>query len=172
MYEIHLGEINEFPQFVQKPTPPSAPTPMVTTVPTTSAPTATPQVQCSALFDSWATANPSLAKCLTSADVKPLMDICKAAIGDPVKQAAAAQTISNYVAAACARTAPPPPSIPPAQPPPDIGTPAEPPSDTSAPPKKSALMQMGPIVGIGLLAAVGLTMARKRAVRGRKRGRK
>jgi hypothetical protein len=140
------------------------------------------------MFTDWARANPVLAKCLNTNDGLTLIAMCEGAIGDPAKQQKMFQDAQNYIAAACARMAPPPPTAPPLppplpppptsnQPPPITPPPAQNfphedipvPSDTSAPPAKSLFRQVGPIVGIGLLAAVGLTYARKRALTKRKR---
>lgn len=167
-------------------TPPSAPA--VSQAPVG---TPTPQQGCQMLFTQWAGANPVLARCLNGDDARYLINLCAASIGDPVKQPKMFQDVQNYIGAACARTAPPPP-IPPALPPPPPPPPTSnqpppitppprqdfpgdntptfpPPSDTSAPPAKSLLRQVGPIVGIGLLAAVGLTYARKRALTKKRR---
>jgi hypothetical protein len=198
MYQIHLGNLgvpqvapshDEFSgQLIQRPSTTVAPPPQ--SIP--QVPTGTPEQTCRAMLADWKAQNPTLAACLSSADDAQLLEICMWGFFDPAKQAQAGQQVQNYVAQACARNQPPvvvvqpkaPPFTPPqaTQPPPitpppqqdfpggpPSGGPGDVPGDTSTPPAKSFLRQVGPIVGIGLLAAVGLTYARKRALTKRKR---
>jgi hypothetical protein len=188
MYQIHLGklgaagDINEFPMRVLAPPP--------TTVQQTPPPT--PQQTCQFLLQSWKAANPNFAACLTQADAAQLIEICEYGLANN-QVPKATSMIHNYVNAACAKRQPPTVTSPPATPPftvpgptqnPPITAPprqdfpggppadqtsAPPTRDTSTQPEKSLLRQVGPIVGIGLLAAVGLTYARKRSLTKRKR---
>jgi hypothetical protein len=204
VYQIHLGAVPQVTpshdEFAGQLTPNPARASVVTAMPVTvpppqsvpQVPPTTPDLQCQRLFGAWAQQNPALMKCLNTTDVANIMNICRAAVGDPAKQAQAALDVQNYIGLACATRTPPvvtaPPVLVPAQPPQETQNPpitpppqqdfpggppsgGDPPGATSAPPEKSLLQQWGPIVGIGLIAAMGLTYARKRALT-KKRGKK
>lgn len=191
MYQIHLGslgaDINEFPTRTVATPPPSV---QQTPPPTT-------QQSCQFLLQSWKAGNPNFAACLTQVDDAQLIEICEYGLANN-QVPKATSMIHDYVNAACAKrqpptvvapppppppvTAPPPTQNPPITAPPPQNFPGGPPAnqpadqtsapptrDTSTQPEKSLLRQVGPIVGIGLLAAVGLTYARKRSLTKRKR---
>lgn len=191
MYQIHLGNLGLAPdEFRGQLT--ENPARRVATPPPSVVQTPPPNVQqqCQGLLAAWKAANPTLAACLTPADDANLLQLCQYGLQtNQVPQAT--QQIQQYVGAACARRSPPtvttPPHPPPPTPPPTSNQPppitpppqqdfpgggpsgGPPQGDTSTQPQKSFLRQVGPIVGIGLLAAVGLTYARKRLTKRRRK---
>lgn len=173
MYVMHLGDINEFPAD-KYPVPgyqQQAPTPAPTPAPT-GAPA--PTIDCNQAIAMWRQYNPQKDACLTDKNRRAMVRACtnmKAGLTTP--QQAGAQ-INHIADVACAARNTSPPALTPPTPPPTStplpgggGSNSQPSSggggDTGMPPvtqSKSALKTWGPIVGIGLLAAVGLTLAR------------
>jgi hypothetical protein len=160
-----------------------------TTTPSTSTtPTSQPEITalCNSLWTQLMAQTPTDVKACLNADPahKRVFDGICAKIGTKqlTLQAAAAQW-AGYVTQHCA--APPPPSPPPAAPPPPASTPTTPPQQVPTTPPSTTpsggpgggpsggeqpteqagfLRQVGSIVGIGLLMAVGLTYARKKGM--------
>lgn len=150
--------------------------------------TSTPKVNydCNKAFLSWLSANPQLATCGQTTQHKSTYNLlCTQIRNGNITAAQGEITWRQYIAKECPSSAPPPPPKmtapppsnvkqppvpPPAAPPPGrvVNPPPEPPvldepGDQPPPVTQhaSVLQQIGPIVGIGLLAAIGLTMARK-----------
>lgn len=159
------------------------------------------RVECERLYKQWAAAFPQEAKCLDYNGREAVKRRCRKGMnGDMSATQAAAETRAIIDAACAARAAPPPVAPPPVAPPPsnggggapsptDTGTTPEPgdviptsdaglvydagadayPSGEGAP---SLLRQLGPVVGIGLLVAVGLTVATQQKRKKRRRARR
>ncbi len=140
--------------------------------------------ECRNDMGAWAQRNPEAAECLGSAGGEQLLGWCMQTKHGILSVANMRDAIDQLVASSCAAEpevtpAPPPPepAAPPGDPvdtPPDI--PSSPsdwdtgteiaPGDTT-PTETTRLRQLGPIIGIGLLLAVGLTLATRKRKRKR-----
>lgn len=126
-------------------------------------------------------------RCLSRSDLGPMIQWCTDARMGRLDPSEAMRRMQDLLIRRCGAQQtpePPPPSPPPPPPPPPTPPPAPPPPEPPpiAPPmppvdqppptevleppgppqeESSALRWVGPIVGIGLLAAIGLTLARK-----------
>jgi hypothetical protein len=123
---------------------------------------------------------PQYKPCLTEQDAEAYRQLCCAAATGKIQPAAAYEQWIKYATNRCAPPPPPPQEVAPPPPPPaEESLPFEPMDvsdggDTNiepVPQPSSAMKTWGPIVGIGLIVAVALTLARKK--RGKKsRGRR
>lgn len=140
----------------------------------------TPRQRCEQTFDNWVAYNPQQAACLRDDDRSRFTSWCV-----NLSPAEVTQRFNDLVRQRCQASAPPTPtptpspSPTPTPTPPPMMTPTPSPTpspspmpspgpvpngDTSQTPpiqKPSLLRQIGPVVGIGLLAAIALTLARK-----------
>lgn len=134
---------------------------------------------CRKLYDQWAKANPAKAECMRPEHIQAVHDICMAVYYHKTVSVEDGLNATEDVVKTACRDAQPPPSPPPASP--DL-VPHDPSGGGGAggasmpgpgpnggdgavaPPadEPSALQKWGPVVGIGLLVAGGLTMLRKR----------
>lgn len=180
MYVMNLGSPAEFG-------PENVPS-MRTTQTPASAPAPTPvsdgcaghRQSCANGFLQWLAQNPQVSSCMnTLVNAGAYTNLCCAAATGDIKPADVLSVWQKRVAQMCPPPASPPTQqqIPPAKPSPTptstpYSTPTtpgpggngQPSGDTGKVPvtqSKSALKTWGPIVGIGLLAAVGLTLARQ-----------
>jgi hypothetical protein len=140
--------------------------------------------ECTNDMQAWAQINPEAAQCLGADGAEQVMGWCMQNKHGILSTANLRDALDRLVAARCAAE----PEITPAPPPPDAGTlPGDPvdmppgmpagggdwengteigPGDTT-PTETTRLRQLGPIIGIGLLLAVGLTLATRKRKRKR-----
>lgn len=137
---------------------------------------------CNTSYTNMLNAFPQYKPCLTAQDAEVYRQLCCAAAIGKIQPAAAFEQWVGYATSRCPAVSPPPPppqqvSPPPPPPPPSVDHPVDLPEpmdvsdggDTAivpVPQPSSAMKTWGPIVGIGLIAAVALTLARKK--RGKK----
>lgn len=130
-------------------------------------PPPTQEERCALSFDQWRQYYPNQAACLQPGDREQFLRWCT-----QLDSATSAQRFQDLVQQRCAPPSPPPtqppvqpPTQPPVSPPPsDMTTPIPTNGDAPQQPptqKPSLLRQVGPIVGIGLVAAIALTLLRK-----------
>jgi hypothetical protein len=165
---------------------------------TTKPPTQSPGEACNTAWNTWLRNNPAKARCVNdSAGRQKFMSICVGLQMGTLSLGAGGTQWNDYVARRCA--VPPPTASPPPPPPPTRMPPpgdSSPPADLNEPPAnmnpphdgrdpgntfdpggggepttgaRAFLRQVGPVVGIGLLAAVVFTVARKKKLLTRRR---
>lgn len=130
---------------------------------TTTAPA--PSISCSDVYDKWLAHNPQYIACMHGDVGKHyFVTLCNKINNGRLTAAQAGQTWNNYVQHYC--SAPAPASAPPGpnggSVPSMPGLPATAPSDDTTTSSAAVLRHWGPIVGFGLIAALGLTYARNK----------